>query len=461
MDSYASALGIVQERFADAADLMLHPLEGGMAVFLNGLVETPLDERALQRHLQPQAALPPPGLPRFSKSLPDAEELVKALLGGAVVLLQEAEPIAQALQLQGGERRPVEEPKGERVVRGPREGFVESLRTNIALIRRRLKTSALRVHAYQVGTLTQTSVNLLWLAGTAPPELISEVERRLSMIDLDAVLDSGYVEDLIQDRWYSPFPQILYTERPDTAVANLVEGRALLLVDGSPAALVVPAVLTSFMQANEDYYDRFHMVSFIRILRYIFLFVALALPSVYIAATTFQSQIFPTPLFYSVAGLRESVPFSALLEAVLMEIVFEVMREAGLRLPSALGQAISIVGALVIGDAATRAGLVSPMMVIVVALTGLANFMIPRYNFGVPIRLLRFPLMLLSGLLGMIGLGCGLSAILLHLCSLKSFGVPYLTPVAPLDWRGLLDYAIRAPHRLLQRRPRPRLRAQR
>lgn len=461
MDSYEKALRIVQQEFFDAADLMLHPLEGGMAIYLNGLVQTPLDEQALQRHLQPQALRSPTGLPRFSRSLATAKELVQAILGGDVVLLQQAEPIVQSLQLQGGERRSIKEPEGERVIRGPREGFVESIRTNTALIRRRLKTASLRIHPFQVGELTQTTINLLWITGVAPPELVREVQTRLSMIDLDAVIDSSYIEELIQDRWYSPFPQLLYTERPDTAVANLVEGRVLLLVDGSPVALVLPAVLSSFMQANEDYYDRFHMVTALRFLRYIYLLVALTFPSIYIAATTFQTQLFPTPLFESVAGLRESVPFSALLEATLMELTFEVMREAGLRLPAALGQTISIVGALVIGEAATRAGLVSPMMVIVVAITGIANFMMPRYNFGVPIRLLRFSLMLLSGLLGMIGLACGLSAILLHLCSLKSFGVPYLSPVTPLDWRGLLDYAIRAPHKFLQRRSRPRLRAQR
>lgn len=461
MDSYDKALGIVQQEFFDAADLMLHPLQGGMAIYLDGLVQSPLDEQVLQRHLQPPALKPPTGLSRFSKSLKTADELVQAILGGGVVLLQERSPIVQVVQMQGGEQRSIKEPEGERVIRGPREGFVESIRTNTALIRRRLKTASLRIHPYQIGELTQTTVNLLWITGVAPPELVREVQGRLSMVQLDAVMDSGYIEELIEDRWYSPFPQLLYTERPDIVVANLVEGRVVLMVDGSPVALVMPAVLSSFMQANEDYFDRFYMVSALRLLRYLFLLAALALPSVYIAATTFQTQLFPTPLFESLAGLRESVPFSALLEATLMELVFEVMREAGLRLPSALGQAISIVGALVIGDAATRAGLVSPMMVIVVAITGIANFMIPRYNFGVPIRLLRFLLMILSGLLGMIGLGCGLSAILLHLCSLKSFGVPYLTPIAPWDWRSMLDYLIRAPHKILQRRSRPRLRAQR
>jgi hypothetical protein len=461
VDSLTSALAVIQERFSGVADLMLYPLEGGMGVYLDGLVEAPVDEKVLQRLLRPQGIKLPPCLPCFAKPLHSAEELVCAILEGQVVLLQDQDPVAQGLQVQGGERRSVEEPAAERVIRGPREGFVESLRVNTALIRRRLKTPSLRVQSYRFGRLTQTAANLLWIEGVATPALVSEVQRRLELVDLEAVIESSYVEELIQDRWYSPFPQILNTERPDTAVASLVEGRVILVIDGSPSVLVMPAVLSSFMQSNEDYYERFQISSTVRLLRYLFLLTALVAPSLYIAATSFQPQLFPTHLFESVAGLRESVPFPALLEAAMMETIFEVMREAGLRLPTALGQAISIVGALVIGEAAVRAGLVSPLMVIVVAITGIANFMLPRYNFGTSIRLLRFPLMLVAGTLGMIGICAGLVALLLHLCALKSFGVPYLSPASPWDWRGTLDYLIRAPHKLLDRRRRPRLRAQR
>jgi len=269
------------------------------------------------------------------------------------------------------------------------------------------------------------------------------VRTRLKEIDIDAIEDSGYVLELIEDNPKSIFPQILQTERPDRVVGNLLEGKIGILVENSPFALVAPCTFFNMMASPEDYYGRFFISSFVRFLRYFFLLIALMFPAIYISVTTFHQELLPTNLIYSVATSRERVPFPAFLEALLMEITFEALREAGLRLPKPIGQTVSIVGALVIGEAAVSAGIVSAPLVIVVATTGIASFMFPNYSLSGAIRLLRFMMIFLAGTLGFYGILLGIMFVLIHLVKLRSFGVPYLSPIVEFNFNNLKDLFIR------------------
>ena len=276
---------------------------------------------------------------------------------------------------------------------------------------------------------------------------------RLKRIEIDGILESGYIEEMIEDNPYSPFPQIMTTERPDIACSNLLEGRAVILVEGTPFSLIAPISFFSLLQSHEDYYQRFMIGTIIRWLRYLFLGVSLLFPSLYVAILTFHQEMVPAQLLLSMASSREAVPFPAIVEALLMEIAFEALREAGVRLPKQIGSAVSIVGALVIGQAAVQAGLVSAPMVIIVAITGISSFMIPRYVAGIAIRMLRFPIMLLASTLGLLGIMMAIIAIAIHLCTLRSFGVPYLAPLAPLKVRELKDVLWRSPLWMMDTRP--------
>lgn len=373
------------------------------------------------------------------------EDIVNGVLYGDVALLIDGYDTALLLGVRGWNARQVSEPQSEILVRGPREGFTETLRTNTTLIRRRLRSPNLVFEDFNIGRVTYTGVSIAYIRGLAAPDLVAEVKRRLKRIDIDGVLESGYLEEFIEDVPYSPFPQVLRTERPDRVAAALLEGRVAILTDGTPFALVVPAEFVTMMQSPEDYYERYVLGTAIRWLRYIGFTVSLLLPSLYIAITTFHQEMIPTRLLIGIAAAREGVPFPALVEALMMVFTFEALREAGVRLPRAVGQAVSIVGALVIGQSAVQAGIVSPLMVIVVAVTGIASFMHPAFNIAVSMRLLTFPMMLLAGVLGLFGVMVGVLAILIHLVGLRSFGVPYMASLTPLHAGDLKDVLVRAP----------------
>lgn len=387
------------------------------------------------------------------KESADFADVTDAILNGETAILLDGVAECLLASTKGGELRPVSEPATESVVRGPRQGFTENLRTNTSLLRRIIKTPELKMEKFIVGTKTKTNIVVAYIDSVAKEHIIEEVKKRIKRINIDSILDSAYVEELIEDHPYSPFPQIAHTERPDKAAADLLEGRIVILVDGSPFVLLVPTVFIQFLQSSEDYYERYIFSFAVRIVRYFVFIVALVLPSAYIAITTYHQEMLPTPLLISVAGAHEGVPFPSFIEAILMEITFEALREAGVRLPKPVGQTVSIVGALVIGEAAVTAGIVSPPMVIVVALTAIASFAIPAFNIAISIRILRFPLMVISGVLGFYGIMLGLVAILIHLCSLHSFGVPYFSPIAPFNWSGIKDSIFRTPWWNMTNRP--------
>ncbi|RUS46767.1 spore germination protein [Cohnella sp. AR92] len=380
-------------------------------------------------------------------------DLVTYLLNGYSIILTDGVAATFAAATTGGERRSVEEPSSQTVTRGPKESFTESILTNMTLLRRRIKSPDLRVESFTIGRKTGTFVNLLYLEGITLPAAVKEIRDRLAKIDVDSILDSGYIEEFIQEETWTLFPTIQNTERPDAVAAGLLEGQAAIIVDGSPFALLAPSSFVKFFQSSEDYYSRYDIASFLRIIRYISFLVSILLPSLYIAITTFHQEMLPTPLLISLASQREGVPFPALVEALLMELTFEVLREAGVRMPRVVGPAISIVGALVLGQAAVQAGLVSAAMIIVVSFTAIANFVIPTTNMSAAARLIRFFMMILGGTLGLFGIMSGLMVLLIHLVSLKSFGIPYMTPLAPFIWNNMKDVLVRVPWPIMKKRP--------
>ncbi|KAA9030669.1 spore germination protein [Niallia endozanthoxylica] len=365
------------------------------------------------------------------KDITDYQLLYESLFSGHVILLINGHSVGLAISMKGGKERSVTEPSTENSIRGPRESLTENIRVNTALIRRKINNPNLWLESRKIGKQTKTNVSLMYIKGIANEEVIEEVRSRLDRINIDSILDSLYIEEFIQDTTFTPFPTIYHSERPDVVAANLLEGRIAILVDGTPFVLIVPAIFVQFLHAPDDYYSRADITTLLRILRFIGILIALLGPSVYIAITTFHQEMLPTPLLISLAAQREGVPFPAFIEALMMEVTFEILRESGLRLPKAIGQAVSIVGTLVIGTAAVEAGIVSAAMVIVVSITAISSFIVSSYNLSIAIRMLRFPFMGLAASFGFFGITFGITAVILHLCSLKSFGVPYMLPFAP------------------------------
>lgn len=380
-------------------------------------------------------------------------ELVKSVIQGHVMITIEGEAVGIDIGGRQVGQRAIDQPPTEQVIRGARDGFIEQIDTNISLLRYRLQTPDFTVQSMQIGDVTDSKVVICFLKGIANNELIQEVKNRLSKIEIDGVLDAGYLEQLIEDNRYSPFPQIQFTERPDNVVAQLLEGRVMVMVDGSPFALIMPAVFSQFYQTTEDYSERFLMGTLVRMIRFLALVFALFFPAIYVSIISFNPELIPTDFAVAVAGGRAGVPFPAVIEVLIMEVSMEVLREATIRLPQQVGGALSIVGVLVVGQAAVSAGFASPITVVVIALTTIGSFATPAYNAAIALRMLRFPLVMLAGAFGLYGVMIGLILIVNHMLSLRSFGVPYMAPVVPGDFQGMKDTLIRGPLWWLKKRP--------
>lgn len=383
----------------------------------------------------------------------NTEQLIEALLRGETVVLIDGIPIAIHIGTKRIEKRSIDQPETEQVILGPREGYIENISTNIMLLRYRLPTPDFQVKSMKIGRLTKSTVAICYIKGIANEKVIKEVEKRLSEIDIDAILDVGYLEQFIEDNPFSPFPQTQSTERPDRTVANLIEGRVAILVDGSPFALLVPVVFNQFYQTTEDYSSRFLMGSFVRLARILALVFSLVFPSLYVSLISFNPELLPTEFAVAVAGGRAGVPYPAVIEVLIIEISMEILREATVRLPKQVGGALSIVGVLVIGQAAVEAGLSSPITVVVIALTTIGSFATPAYSAAFALRMLRFPIIIMAAILGLYGVVIGIIFIFNHMLSLKSFGVPYMSPVSPENYQGMKDVVIRSPLWWMPKRP--------
>jgi spore germination protein KA len=380
-------------------------------------------------------------------------EAGKQLLDGFCLILIENDHQAYLASVGGIEGRATQEPNSERSIKSAHDGFVEDFSSNLYLLRKRIKSPQLKVKYFTIGDLSNTNVGMVYLENLANKELIDEVERRLSSIEMDQLYSTGDVEELIEDHPFSPFPQMLATERPDRAVSYLTDGKIAILVDGNPRVLVVPITFFAFYQAPDDYNSRWIVGSFFRITRLCSFIIAISLPAIYIAIVSFHSEVLPIGILYSIRTSLEYVPFPPFVEALTMQIILELLKESSIRLPSPIAQTIGIVGGLVIGTAIVDAHIVSNMMIVVIGFTAIASFVAPINEMGTSARLLGFPTMVAASLLGFFGIVFVLMLIFMHLSKLDSFGTPYFAPLAPFKKEDLKDSFIRLPLWKLTTRP--------
>lgn len=469
-------LAAIRKALEPAADLVLRKVGSGKASFgvamIDGLVSRDGVDRDVVRALIDrftEASHGTTGVPigEAAKRLAEAsiatmnvqkaasiEEAISSMLDGQVAIFGEGWNMALTASVQQWRMRAVSEPDVESVVRGPREGFTEDLRTNTSLLRRRLRTPSLRMEEVQIGRVSPTKIAIVYIRGLTPEHLVETIRNRLSAIDADSIIESGQLEELIEDQPLSIFPTIGHTERPDRVAMRLLGGAAAILIDGTPFALLVPLTFSLLLQSSEDYYSRWPVVVGIRLFRWLSLFISMVAPAFYVVLTSYHQELIPTGLAVAIAQQRERVPYPAIFEALVMIFAFEIMVEAGVRLPRPIGSAVTIVGALVIGEAAVRAGLVSEAMVITIALTALATFVLPSYDLALVARMLRLPLTVISGILGLFGILASFLAILIHISTLKSFGVPFTSGLAPFVLSDQLDQVFRAPWWAMSLRPR-------
>ncbi|OON94790.1 MAG: hypothetical protein ATN33_03975 [Epulopiscium sp. Nele67-Bin001] len=391
------------------------------------------------------------------KEVRNMDDMVRGILSGDAAIFVENTNVGLMISCRGWPGRGISSPETEKVIRGPKEGFVETIRFNTVLIRRRIRDTKLKVEMVSMGNRSRTDIAIMYIEDIVKPRVVDDIKSKLDKYEIDGVFDSGYVEQLIEDSWKSPFPQTQATERPDKVAASLMEGKVAVVVDTSPFVLILPTTLNSFFQASEDYYQRWEIMSFTRILRYFVSFLAFALPGLYLAVLNFHPAMLPTTLAVSIASSREGLVIFSVLEIILMEIAFELLKEAGLRLPGPIGHAIGVVGGIVIGNSAVDAKLISPMVVIIVALTAIATFAIPDYSLTTAFRLVKYGFIMVCATFGLYGFFLGIMLMLAHLASLESFGTPYLAPYVSSEDRasnGLRDTVIRYPLFMQARRPR-------
>ncbi len=378
--------------------------------------------------------------------------VMQNVLAGSTVVLIEGVDKAISVETKGWEHRQVSVSQTEAVVRGPHDAFTENFRSNTGLIRARLRSPKLITKIVQVGKLARTDVAVMYLKDIANPKLVNEVLKRIGNLDVDYLPDSGMLEQLIEDPPLGVIPRFLATERPDRVTYGLTEGQVAILVGHSPYVLLAPIFLWSLLQAPEDAYLRWPFGAFIRTIRYLAMGIGLLLPAFYIAVTNFHPEMLPTELMLAIAASRERVPFPVVFEVLVMEFSLELIREAGIRIPSIIGPTIGIVGALILGQAAVAAGIISPLLIIVVSVTALGSFTIPDYNLGFSVRVLRFWYIIAASLFGFYGICLGLMVLLTHIVSLNSLGVPMLAPLSPKG-RSSSDIIWRHPAFELVRRP--------
>ncbi|MCL2351938.1 MAG: spore germination protein [Firmicutes bacterium] len=386
----------------------------------------------------------------------DFDGVSLAVLAGDSAVFVDGFARALIVSSRGFPNRGVQSCDSEVVVQGSKEAFSEVMRINTMLIRRRIRDTSLKVKQLCVGTRSRTDIALMYLDGVVRPQILKETEERLGGIEIDGILDSGQVEQMIADDWLTPFPTAQSTERPDKAADAILDGRIVIIVDNSPFVLIVPATFNTFFQSTEDYNQHWLVMSFTRLMRYAAGFIAVALPGLYVALTVFNPEMIPTLMALKMAASRSAIPIPAALEVLIMDIAFELLREAGIRLPRAVGSTIGVVGGLIIGQAAVEAGIVCPLVVIVTALTGIASFAIPHTSMVAGFRAAKYLVLLLSAFLGLLGFWLAFLLVLVHMASLRSFGIPYLFPFASGEINGfgdLRDTVVRAPLHKLNIRP--------
>lgn len=392
-------------------------------------------------------------------SVPDTMNLsetrfaANTLSRGVVLLLLEGVPLGVIVNITKVARRPIERSKSEDNILGPHESFSENMAENVAMLRQTLATPSFKIHTMEIGRLSRTKVALLYVEGVVQPELVKEAITRLERIKIDFIHGAGYLRDFLEDQPNFLLPQVRVTERPTRVIAALLEGRVAIIADGDPTALLAPAFLPEFIQSSEDYHDKAVVAIFYRLIRTVSSTIAIFLPGIWIALVQFHHGIIPPPLLNSIVAGREQVPLPTVLEATLMLFAFDIVIESSSRLPSAVGQAIGIVGAIILGQSAVQASLISPTIVIVVALSGLAVYTQPSPTMLGPVRVMKYLVLAAAAIFGLYGVVWIVIFLIINAVSARSFGYPYMFPLAPFNVRGMLDIAIRRPNYQLKYRP--------
>ena len=376
-------------------------------------------------------------------------ELMTITMSGFAVVLVEGVPAGIALGYQGFKTRGVDEPSGERNLRGSREGFTESINANMGMVRRRMRTPLLTIEGATAGRVSNTAVKIFYLRDVASPRLVQEVKERIGKVEISVVLDSGYLQPFLDGKRLSLFSGVGVTERPDTLCAKLGEGRVAVMVEGTPFALILPYLFIEHFQSLDDYIHRPYFASFIRLLKLLSFFLTILLPGYYVAVVSFHPELIPQALLAQFVGSALDTPLPPVLEALVVFFLYELLREAGLRIPSPIGHAMGIVGGIVIGDAAVSAGIIGLPMVIIIALTAVSSFVVP--SLSEPVTVLRFGFIVVGGLLGLYGVYLSFALLVVNLCSVKAMGVPVTSPISPADGYGFRDMFIRSGWKLLQK----------
>ena len=463
-------MAILQALFVDVDILRVKIIENrhqktlrfGIA-FCDGVVNTSIiNDNILRPLMISEAAQPGPALMDVlmsqvvqvaeTEETADFVKIIEAVSYGDTVLFADGIAKALILNTKGFATRSTTEPENERTLSGPREGFTESIMQSLSFIRRKVRTNELKMKFLSVGTRTKTSICVSYINGLADKRILDEVCKKLNEIDIDGVLDSNYITELIRDKKWALFRSTGYTERPDVVVGRLLEGRVAIFIDGTPSVLTVPYLFIENFQSNEDYYLNFYYSTYSRLLRIIGFFLTVGVPGFYIAIVAFHHEMIPTQLLINVAAERQSVPLPAAIEAFIMLVVFDILRETGIRMPSNIGQALGIVGALVIGQAAVEAKMVAAPMIIVVGITGITNLLVPKLN--APVIYFRFFVLLASSIFGFFGFVLSTSCMLIHIFNLTSFGIPQVTLDGNYQYQEMKDLAFRSPWWWMRTRPR-------
>jgi spore germination protein KA len=371
-------------------------------------------------------------------------EAIYEILSGNTCIYIDGCDYCISCETKGFDKRSVEKPFTEGLVRGPQEAFNENLRTNVTLVRKIIKDNNLTTEFFKLGKRNNIQCAVMYINGLTNPAIVNEVKRRINSLNADMIMSDGMLEQFIEDSPWTLIPTILNTERPDRTASHILEGRVAIIADGSPNALIVPVTLHSFLHTSEEAFIRWPLGTLIRLIRAFAIFVAALLPALYIGLVDFHREMIPTDLMIAIISAKENVPFPTIVEILLMELAFELIREAGIRIPGIIGNTLGIIGALILGQAAVQANIVSPVLIIIVAVTGLGNFAIPNFSVAFAVRVIRFVFILAAAVLGFYGIGLVLLGVMALLVNMKSFGVPFLSATSPKTHFGL-DVFTRAP----------------
>lgn len=384
----------------------------------------------------------------------DMTEAIEALLDGEMILFVNGINCAFTVSIEQPPARSVEEPVTEAVIRGPREGFNESHAISLCLIRKRIKSSHLKIESLIAGKQTNTKVSIIYMDNIAHKQVIDEVRNRIKKIDIDSLISSNYIEEYIEDNPFSLFSTVFKTEKPDVVCGKVLEGRVAILADSTPVVLTVPTLFIEFFMSPDDYYLRFYVSTLLRWIRILAFIMSISLPGIFVSLVSYHQELLPTNLMISIMRARATIPFPPMFEAFFMLLTYLVLQEADIRMPKTMGQAVSVVGGLVLGQAAISAGIVSAHMIIVVAFSAVCALALPTPELQASLAYIRFGILLLGGIGGMVGVTCGLILLFMHIISLRSFGAPYFAPVAPLIRKELKDTFIRFPLWSMRKRPK-------